>query len=346
MQLRTLTTAVAVVKCMMPIYEAACSSLKKNKASLRSIIRDAQGYTTRSTVPALNNPASSTVVEKQESPAIMQKLNERLSKYNFEPFDVENTDVAQQIYNSLGAKVGCLEFILDYSGFYSTSEYEDSPELQPTFSWPDALRRDSQLDISYVNKIFENDGRAFTCFTDILELAIKNVSSDDVRMAGYFSNIFVLSSSNGNIKTFTFNTINFNNLLDSELPENMDMQQTCIASLRENSDVKCFTKSNYDYSFYKLTLSNKIIVTADQYIKRNPGNELPLTFQLKDGNAPGQPTLNYQIKAVIFKETDGKGGFYLCMEKACDLDVLGEEEKTVWLKKMLVNPMSVLYERV
>ncbi|KAI5150429.1 hypothetical protein ENBRE01_1494 [Enteropsectra breve] len=356
MQLSIIMAVVATVRCMPPGNELV------NPNTSNSSEETPQSGVKRATTE-LQNLAIKKKKEEIETKRLnelIQKRNARreyLSSYNYEPLDIMTEKEAQLVFQRKWTKRGLYNFILDYSGFYNSIEHEFISRSEPTLWWFKCLTNGSKVDLKFEVKALHNDGKPFTSFNEMLLCVIKKLKAENKNHAKFFSNKLDVRSFNEDLElernaNFNFHTINFNNAMNCEVPEDMDMEKICLDSLRGEADVKCFVEAESSRKkdlniFFNLRKesSNIIIITVDQYIKkiRDAGKELPLEFKLTNGS---EAASTYRVKALIFREKTQIVGLDLSLVEASTLDIFGEEEKAAWLRKMLTNPVFVIYERV
>ncbi|KAI5150428.1 hypothetical protein ENBRE01_1493 [Enteropsectra breve] len=358
-----ITTIVATLGCMSSKYESENPNTDAYAQYTPS--RSAPSTSERGTVAA---PESSGTRKNNELQTlthiyeIMQKCTwndtvKLLSDCAFEPLAPMTDDQSIQLFENIFTKLDCIDFILDSSGIYDKIVKNEDLTNKLILSLYEYKKTHTGIGSGWLHRIFGNKGEPYNSFNEMPESAIKKVSLEDERIADFFKNILEVGvahsdGSSGNVKAFEFSTINFNNAMNCEVPEDMDMETICLDSLREEADVKCFVEtekslrkdSTIEYSLSKQG-SKIIIITADQYIKkiRDAGKELPLEFKLTKGR---DTALTYRVKAVVFREWYTKRTFTTYIIKESDLDIFGEEGKTILLKKLLINPIFIMYERV
>ncbi|KAI5150427.1 hypothetical protein ENBRE01_1492 [Enteropsectra breve] len=359
---------------IMTIIATACCMPLRNEQENPNTDSSAQ-YTPSSSVPSTSEretvaSSESSDTRKRNERKTLARINQimeqnpendmvnLLSNCKFEPLAPMTDDQSIQLFENIFTKLNCRDFILDSSGIYDKIVKNEDLTNKHILS---LYKYNKMFPYKYTQvsplTVFENGNKALNSFNEMVELAIKKMSVEDERIADFFKNILEVGvahsdGSSGNVKAFEFSTINFNNAMNCEVPEDMDMETICLDSLGEEADVKCFVEtekslrkdSEIEYSLSKQG-SKIIIITADQYIKkiRDAGKELPLEFTLTKGR---DTALTYRVKAVVFREKVMMGEFSTSLIKASELDIFGEEGKTILLKKLLINPISIMYERI
>ncbi|KAI5150568.1 hypothetical protein ENBRE01_1578 [Enteropsectra breve] len=280
-----------------------------------------------------------------------EEITEFFSKTSFEPLGINELGNYKKNFPGYSPMVMCMRFLLSSSTLSNLmSDNHFNSDTKPFFQLLKIIaERGSEEEITEAVATAEKKYpvRSIHSFNGMMDFVIRILSEEDERVCSIFCNeLHFLSPVDKSVqaKNVAY-TVDLNNALGIIIKEADRIERICNGSLWKNARLQV-RFSELRSSVTKTKYSDVIVITADRFIQKmreiNIEHQTELFFQ-----NTGPEKTRYLLKSVIFQtKSDSRFPTDHFIEFDIHwLNVFDENTKNEWIRKLLTNAISLLYER-